>query len=74
MIVVKEEFEWYCTIYSDQHKKILEVENGALWDATEENPIAVNTERYNNGDYVESDEDIVEEEGGDEDAIEEISE
>jgi len=71
MIKIKNTFNWYVDIYSDSGKKILE-NNGDLWNATEENPIAVNIERYNNGDYVESEEDLDVEVV--EDAIDEISE
>ena len=61
----------YYDIYSDAGKKIVENES-LFWNTDEENHIAVDKERYHNGDYVESDENIdVEEE---EDAIEEINE
>ena len=48
--------ERYLEIYSDAEKKILETTNGALWNATQEMPIAVDKTRYANGDYVESNE------------------
>lgn len=70
MIVVIDRTKYY-DIYSDSGKKILE-NNGDLWNATEENPIAVNIERYNNGDYVESEEDL--DLGEEEDATDEINE
>lgn len=57
MIVVIDEIKYY-NIYSNIGKKILETTNNVLWNATEESPIAVNIQRYNNGDYVESDEDL----------------
>lgn len=48
----------YMDIYSDSGKKILEVTNGEMWNTTKESPIAVNKERFYNGDYIESKEDI----------------
>lgn len=49
-------------IYSTEFK-ILEKQNGILWNATEEEPISVDKARYANGDYIESDTplDVVEE-------------
>lgn len=60
----------YFEIYSDLQKKILERPSGTLWNATEEEPIAVSIVRYNKGDYVESIRDI--EIGENEDAIDEV--
>lgn len=40
-------------IYSTEFK-ILEKQNGILWNATEKEPISVDKVRYANGDYVES--------------------
>lgn len=45
----------YYNIYSDNGKKILEKPD-TLWNATQDEPIAVHKGRYANGDYVESDE------------------
>lgn len=44
----------YQSIYSDRNKKILEVQNEYLWNNSEEEPIYVNIDRYNNNDYTES--------------------
>ena len=57
MIVVEDKTNYY-NIYSNAGKKILETTNNVLWNATEESPIAVNIQRYNNGEYIESNEDI----------------
>lgn len=69
MIVIKRDCDWYLEIYSDAGKRILEIEDGNLWDTNEDEPIAVNKQRYENGEYVESEYDIV---GEEEDATEEI--
>lgn len=48
----------YLLVYSDNNKQTLEIPNNTYWDATEEEPIAVNKTRFANGDYVESDREI----------------
>jgi hypothetical protein len=52
------EHEGYLDIYSDAGKKILEVTDGSLWNTDEKNHIAVDKQRYYNGDYIETDEDV----------------
>ena len=69
MIQVKNEFDTYLEIYSD--KLIYEPSINKYWETSEESPIAVDKGRFANGDYVESENEIVEEV---EDAIDEISE
>jgi len=60
MIIVIDKTAYY-EIYSNAGKKICE--NGEIfWDTDLDNPIAVNIERYRNGDYVETDIDIEPEE------------
>lgn len=54
MIQLKEDFGHYVEIYDTEHK-ILEKDNGMLWNTDEENPIAVDKKRYENGGYIESD-------------------
>lgn len=44
----------YLEIYSDNNKKIHELPNDVYWNNNEDEPIAVNIDRYCNGDYVES--------------------
>ena len=48
----------YLLIYSNNNKQILETNNNSYWNATKEQPIAVDKTRFANGDYVESDVDI----------------
>lgn len=60
MIIVIDKTAYY-EIFSNAGKKIIE-NNSILWDTSLENPIAVNIERYRNGDYVETDIDIEQEE------------
>ena len=55
--IKKEDCGHYVEIYDTEYK-ILEKANGMLWNATEENPIAVDKHRFENGDYVESEEPI----------------
>ena len=54
-IQIKKDGGHYLEIYHPEFK-ILEKENNELWNATEEQPIAVDKIRFNNGDYVLSDE------------------
>lgn len=54
MIRIKTDNGHYVEIYDTEHK-ILEKANEVLWNTDEENPIAVDKKRYENGDYVESD-------------------
>ena len=54
MIVVKEEHEKYFEIYSNRNKKIYETKVGIFWNNSEEEPISVSKQRYDNGDYLES--------------------
>ena len=43
----------------DTEYKILEKQNGVLWNApNKRHPISVSVARYNNGDYIESDEPV----------------
>lgn len=62
MVQIKFEDETSLDIYDTEYK-ILEKTNGLLWNATKEQPISVDKKRYNNGDYVLSEEplDVVEE-------------
>ncbi len=48
----------YLLAYSDSNKQILETTNSTYWNATEDEPIAVDKTRFANGEYVESDRDI----------------
>lgn len=64
----------YLEIYSDAEKKILETTNGILWNAKQDAPIAVDKNRFANGDYVESDEPLDPEEQPEEENGEEIHE
>lgn len=57
MIQKKFEDETSLDIYDTEYK-ILETTNGLLWNATEEEPISVDKQRYNNGEYVLSEEPI----------------
>lgn len=57
MIQIKFEDETSLDIYDTEYK-ILEITNDILWNATEEEPISVDKKRYNNGDYVLSEEPI----------------
>lgn len=54
MIQIKFDGGHYVEIYDTEHK-ILEKADGMLWNTDEENPIAVDKKRYENGGYVESD-------------------
>lgn len=54
MIQIKEEHETYFEIYSDRNKKIYEPKIDYFWNNYEDEPIAVNKERYANSDYQES--------------------
>lgn len=65
-----EDMGGYLKIWSDANKQICE-NNEFYWNATKDNPIAVDKGRFSNLDYVESENEIVEEV---EDAIDEISE
>lgn len=55
MIEIKFDDETSLDIYDTEYK-ILEKTNGLLWNATEEQPISVDKQRYYNGDYVLSEE------------------
>ena len=55
MIVTIDKGHYY-EIYSDNDKKIKEKD--ILWNATKEEPIAVDKTRFAKGDYVESDVEI----------------
>lgn len=48
----------YLLTYSDSNKQILETTNNTYWNATEDEPIAVDKTRFANNDYIESDKDI----------------
>ena len=50
-IQIKKDGGHFYEIYHPMFK-ILEKQNEILWNATEENPIAVDKERFNNGDYI----------------------
>ena len=52
MIQVKNEFDTYLEIYSD--KLIYEPSINKYWETSEESPIAVDKNRYANGDYIET--------------------
>ena len=52
MIQVKNEFDTYLEIYSD--KLIYEPSINKYWETSEESPIAVDKNRYANGDYIEA--------------------
>lgn len=54
MIQVKNEFDTYLEIYSD--KLIYEPSINKCWETSVESPIAVDKNRYANGDYIESEE------------------
>ena len=47
-----------CDLYSDIGMKIFDKRDGEPHENTYEKPIAVQLSRYNNGDYVETDEPI----------------
>lgn len=68
-IIIKEDCGNYLYIYHEEYK-IIEKQNGQLWNATEAEPIAVDKQRFENGDYAVSEE-IIEEYISEEPATEE---
>ena len=48
----------YHKIYSDKGVKILDKRSGVPYDNEQKHPMSVDVNRYNNGDYEETDEPI----------------
>ena len=56
--IEKEDMGHYYFIYSKDGTKILEVQNNFKWNSDADHKLAVDKKRYENGDYVPTDEPI----------------